>query len=131
MIESYDVSAKGRPSDVILDSINGLNSRKNTGALNKNELSNIIIHIGDLFANKIKQGKVSEDEIEAFESHITQFTGENKDKYFSHSHSDLDRGAKSALESIDFAREELEKRNSYAQPVMDAESYERTFRKLG
>ena len=131
MMDTLDVGAKGRPSDIILESLNGLNLRKNTGVLEQTELSSMIVYIGDLFANKIKQGKVSEDVIDSFESHLTQFLGENKDKYFTYPHKDLDRGTKSALESIDFAKEELERRSTYAQPVMDAESYDKPFRKLG
>ena len=131
MINELEISQQSRPSDIILESLNGLNLRKNTGVLNQTELSEIIIQIGDLFANKIKQGKVNEDQIESFEAHITHFMGPNKDKYFTFAHEDLERGTKSALESIDFAKETLERRKNFAQPVMDAESYDKTFRKLG
>ncbi len=131
MMEAYDVAAKSRTSDVILESLNGLNLRKNAGVLGGTELSALIAQIGDLFANKIKQGKVSDDIIESFETHLTQFTGENKDKFFVFPHEELERGSKIALESIDFAQENIQQRNISAQPVMDADSYERTFRKLG
>ena len=131
MIDAYDVKSKSRPSDVILDSINRLYDAKLSGALKDSELSGIIINIGDLFANKIKQGKVSNNEIESFETYISGFVGENKDNYFAYPHSDLDRATKSVLESIDFAKEELNQRKRYSQPVMDVESYTRTFKKLG
>ena len=131
MMGTYEVAVVNRPIDIILESLNGFNSRKNAGVLKGTELSSLIVQIGDLFANKVKQGKVTKDEIESFESHITQFQGENKDKYFAYPHEELDRGTKIALESIDFAREEVKKRNVSAQPVMDADSYERTFRRLG
>lgn len=131
MMGTYEVATGNRPSDIIFESLNGFNSRKNAGVLKENELSNLISQIGDLFANKVKQGKVSDEVIESFESHLTQFTGENKDKFFAFPHEDLERGTKIALESVDFAREEVQKRNVSAQPVMDADSYERTFRRLG
>lgn len=131
MIDTYDVKAKNRPSDVILDSINRLHDAKLSGALKEDELSSIIINIGDMFANKIKQGKVSNDDIESFEVHISGFTGENKDNYFAHSHADLDRSTKIVFESIDFAKDELDQRKQYSQPVMDAESYTKSFKKLG
>lgn len=131
MINTYDVKASMRKSEIIFDSLNRLNTSKQTGGLKDTELSNLIVCIGDVFANKIKQGKVTVEEIESAESYLTGFIGENKDKYFSYPHRDLDRAAKSFFEGNDFAKEELEQRNQYAQPVMDAESYERTFKKLG
>ena len=131
MMETYEVATGNRPSDVIFESLNGFNSRKNAGVLKGTEFSNLIVQIGDLFANKVKQGKVNEDIIDSFETHLTQFMGENKDNYFAYPHEELERGTKIALESVDFAKEEVQKRNVSAQPVMDADSYERTFRRLG
>jgi hypothetical protein len=131
MINTFDVRASERKSDVILNSLNRLHDAKQSGALVRDEFSKILVSVGDLFANKIKQGKVREDEIESVEAHLTGFVAENNDKYFSFPHTELDRASKTVLESIDFARQAVEKRNEYAQPVMDAESYERTFRKLG
>jgi len=131
MINTFDVRASERKSNVILDSLNRLHDAKQSGALVRDEFSKILVYVGDLFANKIKQGKVTEDEIESVEAHLTGFTGENSDKYFSFPHEDLDRASKTVLESIDFARQAVEKRNEYAHPVMEADSYERTFKKLG
>jgi hypothetical protein len=131
MINTFDVRASERKSDIVFSSLNRLHDAKQSGALTRDEFSKLLVSVGDLFANKIKQGKVTEDEIESVEAHLTGFIGENSDKYFSFPHIDLDRASKTVLESIDFARQSLEKRNEYAQPVMEADSYERTFRKLG
>ena len=131
MIDTYDVKDSMRKSDVIFYSLNGLHGRKISGTIAKNEFANNLINIGDIFANLIKRGKVSEEVIESYESHITQFLGDNRDKYFSYPHEELERAGKANLEGIYFAKEEQEKRSSYAQPVMNAESYERTFKKLG
>lgn len=131
MINTFDVRASERKSNVILNSLNRLHDAKQSGALTSDEFSKILVSVGDLFANKIKQGKVAEEEIQSVESYLTGFVGENSDKYFSFPHTDLKSASKTALESIDFARQEIEKRNEYAQPVMEADSYERTFRRLG
>ncbi len=131
MIETYDVKGSMRKSDEIFGLLNGLHERSLSGAQKKNELSLLLINIGDVFANLVRQGKVNEDTIESYESNITQFLGENKDKFFNHTWDDLDVAAKSTLESIYFAKEEVNQRNIAAQPVMDAESYTKSFRKLG
>ena len=131
MINTFDVKASERKSNTILSSLNRLHDAKLSGALTRDEFSKILVSVGDLFANKIRQGKVTEDEIESVEAHLTEFTGDNSDKYFSFPHEDLDRASKTVLESIDFAKQAVDKRNEYAQPVMDADSYERAFRKLG
>jgi hypothetical protein len=131
MINTFDVKASERRSDVVFSSLNRLYDAKLSGALVRDELSKILVSVGDLFANKIKQGKVNEDDIESVEVYLTGFTGENSDKYFSFPHTDLDRASKTVLESIDFAKQAVDKRNEYAHPVMEADSYERTFRRLG
>ena len=131
MINTFDVKASERKSDTIFSSLNRLHDAKLSGALTRDEFSKILVSVGDLFANKIRQGKVTEDEIESVEAYLTGFTGENSDKYFSFPHEDLDRASKTVLESIDFAKQAVDKRNEYAQPVMEADSYERTFKRLG
>jgi len=128
MIETYDV---GRKSDVILHSLNGLYDRKMAGALADNEFCDVIINTCDLVANNIRQGKRSKDEIESIENHLTHLLDENCDKYYNYPHKDLQRAGKTALESIDFATDAIKQRLSDAQPVMDAESYTKTFKKLG
>lgn len=119
-----------RPSDIILNSINRLYDAKLSGALNSDELSKIIVLEGDLFANRIKQGKVSIDEIESAEAFITGFARKGKDNYFSFKHSDLDRAAKIFLEGDYVALEELNKRTSLSSPVFDSESYSKGFKKI-
>ena len=131
MIESYDVKEGMRKSDVIFYMLNGFHGRKISGMVSKTEFADNLINIGDIFANQVRKGKVSKETVESYKSHISQFSGENKDKYFAYPHEGLDRVYKTTNESIYFAEEEAEKRNSYAQPVMDADSYDRTFRKLG
>lgn len=131
MINSFAVKGQNRVSDSIFDSFNRFHEAKSSGALRRDELSKILILVGDLFANKIKQGKVSKEEIESLESHLSGFNGENSDKYFAFPHEDLKVAAKSVLEGNDFALQSVEQRMQAAQPVMEADSYERTFRKLG
>ena len=131
MINTFAMNGQSRTSDGILDSFNRFHDAKFSGALRRDELSKLLVSVGDLFANKIKQGKVTEEEIESLESYLSGFTSENSDKYFSYPHEDLKLAAKSVLEGNDFARQSIEQRIEAAHPVMEADSYERTFRKLG
>ena len=68
--------------DVILDSLNRFHDAKLSGGLKEEELSNIIIPTGDVFANKVKKGKVNDETIESYKLLLSQFLGPNKDKYF-------------------------------------------------
>lgn len=131
MTVTYDVKTSDRKSDVILNSLNRFYDAKLSGGLKDDEFSKVIVLIGDLFANQIKQGKQTEDSIESFESHLDGLDGSNAKNYFSRIHKKLDTAVKSVLEGNDFAKQELEQRRAYAQPVMSAESYTKTFRKLG
>ena len=131
MTVTYDVKPSERKSDIIFNSINRFYDAKLSGGLNDVELSKVIVLIGDLFANQIKQEKQTEDSIESFESYLDGLDGPNADSYFAHIHKNLDSAVKSVLEGNDFAKQELEQRREYAQPVMSAESYTKTFRKLG
>lgn len=131
MTATYDVKTIERKSDVIFNSLNRFSDAKLSGGLNDEEFSKIVVLIGDLFANQIKQGKHTEDNIESFESHLDGLDGPNSGNYFVHNHKNLESAVKSVLEGNDFAKQELDRRNQYAQPVMSAESYTKTFRKLG
>ena len=111
MINTFDVKANSRKSDVVFDSLNRLHDAKLSGALKSDELSKIIIYIGDLFANKIKQAKLTEDQIESAETYLTGFVGTNKDKYFSLQHDYLDRAAKIFLEGNAIAIETIQERS--------------------
>lgn len=122
-ILNYNDQVKDRPSNVIFTSVNRLYDAKLSGALKSTELSEIIIGLGDLFANKIKQGKVTLDEIESAESFLTQFATDNKDVYFSYKHEDLSRAAKTFLEGDDFALEKAEERNMSSKNVFEFENY--------
>ncbi len=106
----------GRVSDVILESLNRFHEAKNTGALNRNELSELIIKIGDLFANKVKQGKVSSEDIENVESFLYGFDGKNASNYFSIEHSNLDVAKRTFEEGVDFALQELQDKRLAASP---------------
>ena len=117
---------KERPSDLILNSLNRLYDAKLSGALKNDELSKIMILEGDMFASKIKQGKINVDEVESFESFISGFTKDTKDNYFSYQHTDLDRAAKMILEGNDMA---LEQGLRYSQTV-ESPNYTKGFRKL-
>ena len=131
MTVTYDVKTNERKSDVIFSSLNRFYDAKLSGGLKDDELSKLIVLVGDLFANQIKQEKQTENSIESFEAHLDGLDGPNAGVYFSHVHKNLDRAVKSVLEGNDIAKQELEQRREYAQPVMSAESYTKTFRKLG
>ena len=57
MINTFAVKGQNRVSDNILDSFNRFYEAKLSGALKRDELSKLLVSVGDLFANKIKQGK--------------------------------------------------------------------------
>lgn len=91
-------------TDVILSSLNRIYEAKQTGGLQDTEFANLIGAIGKLAANKIEHGNVNEDEIDSLKSHLTGFTPENSDKYFSFPHKDLDKASKVFIERIDRAQ---------------------------
>ena len=77
-------------TDTILHMTNWINEAKTKGIELKDALSITLRKLGELGANNIKKGKMSEDSIEQAEIYMSQFSGENKDKYLSHQHEDLD-----------------------------------------
>ena len=131
MIGTYDIKDNVTKTDKILSMVNYINEAKTKGVSLNDSLAITLRHTGELCANKIKQGKMSDDEIETVESFITQFTGENANKYFNHIHEGLPGAAKDFLVGDDFAKQKREQRNLEAHPVMDAESYVKEFKKLG
>ena len=133
MINTYDVKDSIRETDKIWNSYNKISIGKQTGGLGKNEFSDLLINIGEVFANLIRQGKVNSETIESYKSHISQFSGENKDNYFAFPHEGLARVPKVSFESIDFAYDTVENRNMYAPSMSqeERESYTKGFRKLG
>lgn len=81
----------------ILDSLNRIHDAKLTGTLGNNEFSQTILKTWNLFVGKIKQGKVSSDEIESMESLLP---GPNGDKCFNIKHkglNDIDSIAKKSV----------------------------------
>lgn len=116
-----------RPSDEILNLFNRFSDAKLTGVVNPDELKTLLIKIGDLFANKIKKGEVSIDDIDSAETLIEGFISENKDNYFSHLHSDLDGAAKTFLEGDYVALESIRKRDLQSKPIDD---YSKSLRKI-
>ena len=64
------MKSSDRVSNVIFNSINRFYDAKLSGALKSDELAKIITLEGQIFANQIRSGKVTEEEIEAFETQI-------------------------------------------------------------
>lgn len=131
MINALDVRYEGRKSDAILNSLNGMHDRKLAGALSSEEFCNNIINTSDLISNCIKNGKIPVDEIESIEVLLTHLLSDDAGKYYHYHHKDYKRAGKTSLESIDIAKEQVIQRQQEAKPVMNAESYTKTFKKLG
>ena len=128
MTQAYEVKST---TDTILHMTNWINEAKTKGIELKDSLSITLRKLGELGANNIKKGKMSEDSIEQAEIYMTQFTGENKDKYLSHPHEDLNVAASDFLRNFEQAKNYQRERKIAARPVMDAESYTKEFKKLG
>ena len=79
------MSTIDRPSNIILDSLNRLHFAKLSGGLNSKEFADEIVRVGDLTANCIKNGKITDEQVEEIESHLPSFS------YFKMEHKDLDR----------------------------------------
>lgn len=94
-------------TDTIWKCYNRLHISKLTGGLGQTEFSDLITNICDVYANAIKQGKISIENQESFESFLSQFLGKNKDNYYDFPHKGLDTAAKKGLEGNLFARDEI------------------------
>lgn len=123
-IIDFESRLKDRTPNVILNSLNRMHDAKISGVMIPDELSKILVLSGNLFANKIVQGKVSQDEIESEESFVTGFLGKNKDNYFNNKHVDLDKAARIILEGNFVALEKLERKNKFTQSLYEEEDYE-------
>lgn len=121
-----NMKSTDRTSDIIFSSLNRFHEAKLNGALEKDELSKIIVLTGNVFANKIKQGKVSDEEIDQVESFVEGLSSH----YFNHEHTDLERASKIFLEGNYAALEKSNTRVLNAQPVLSASDYESGFIKL-
>lgn len=119
-----------RPSDVILKSSVRLLEAKRTGAITEDEFADLLVKIGDLHANKIRQGKAIMDEVEEVEDYIECLIGKNGNNYFSYNHKGLDVAAKKFLEGDFVALQEVEKRENQAKPVLEGQKYVKGFKKI-
>lgn len=106
-----------RPSNDVLESLNRFYEAKLTGAVNPHEFPEILIRVGDLCANKAKQGKMSTDDIESVQDLVGSFTGKNADNYFSIKHEGLPEAAATFTEGMDMALMERERVEGMAEPV--------------
>ena len=77
---------KDRPSNIILDSLNRMYDAKPNGALGEDELAKLIMLEGSLFSNLVSRGLRTEEDVEDFETEITN----GKANYLSFRHKDLD-----------------------------------------
>lgn len=108
-----------RPSDLILESLNGFSERKKKNVYNKEELHDMIVLFSNLFANKIKQGKVSVEDIESVENYVSTFLGIHKNDYFINEHEKLAEAAKTVLEADAMALEYLRQKEVTASSIND------------
>ena len=127
-ISNFEESIKSaeRPSDLVLNSLNRIYEAKLNNVLDENELSKSIVLTGNLFANKVRQGKVLSDEMESTKTTVEKLRKE----YFTHKHNDLATASDIYIEGIDAALDFVATRNLSAQPVLTQTDYNRTFQKL-
>lgn len=126
-IVNFEGRLNDRVSNVILESLNRMPDAKQNGVLGPYELSDIIVLEGDLFANKIRQGKVSVDEQESAEAFVIGF---NSDKYFEYHHKGMNRAGKAFLEGDFFAREDHERMHRSTIQREEEISYRNGFKRL-
>jgi len=119
-----------RPSDAILKASVRLLEAKRTGAITNNEFADLIVKIGDLYANKIRQGKAILEEVEEVEDYIECLISKNGNNYFSYAHKGLDVAAKKFLEGDFVALQEIEKRKIQSKPLLDEQDYVKGFKKI-
>lgn len=115
-----------RPSNVVFQYLNKIYDSKINGSLTNGEFASTIALVGDIFANKVRQGKVTSDEIEQFEAHVSNL----QPAYFSFKHEGLKETSKMCLEGIAMAEQATNVRNISARPVLTEVDYNRTFQKL-
>ena len=85
-----------RPSDTALNGANRINEAKLNNVLQKDELTEEVILIGDIYANGLQNNKVAEDP-ESFKSFIPNTNP------FKFPHKGLEEAAKTVNQSIDAA----------------------------
>lgn len=101
-----------RLSDSLLNLYNRFYQAKLTGALKKDELSEIFKIIGILSANQIKKGRMSEEDVRSLESFLVV-----NPHYFQVTHENLKEAVSSILEGHDAAVQERMQRYP-ANPVV-------------
>ena len=125
------IKEQSRLSDEILELANRIQAAKLSGALKKDEFSKLIMSFGELFANKIKQGNVSNEEIESVESYLSVLVGKNSDKYFNFPHEDLQKCTEIALQKISAAKQNVQQRKLFESSLVEQENSVNAVRKLG
>ena len=101
------MSSMDTPTNDILSRLNRLYEAKLSGGLDKKELAEEIIKVGDLIANSIRIGKISDNNvIEDIESHLPN------QKYFRFSHEGINEANNTVKEGIEMSLSERDKRFS-------------------
>lgn len=124
MINTFDVKAGERPTNVVCEMFNYFSEKKLNGKLPPKAFENLLLRTVSLISNCIRKGKMQKENIESVKSFIT-----NLEVIFPQY--ELADTVKACLEEIEMAEYDLEQRMEAAHPVMEADSYERTFRRLG
>ena len=93
-----------RPSDNIFDIISRIYYGKLNGTLSPDDLSNGIVLTAGIFANMVKNGSRTEEDIESFEALLPKLN-----QYFTYMHN-LDETYKASMEGINMALYENENR---------------------
>lgn len=125
------VKEQSNLADQILEFFNRFQVAKQSGSLKKDELPDLITSFGKLFANKIRQGNILNEDIESVESYLSVFVGENSDKYFSFPHEGLENAAKIALQEISVAKQTVQQRRLFESSSIEQEDSLNMVRKLG
>jgi len=127
MTVTYDVKSSERNSDVVFNLLNRIHDAKLSGALLNNELSKLEMLIGSIFANQVTRGLKTEEEAEIFIGQIPN----GEWNWSSYPHEDQKIAYKTIKQDVNAALLTRENLDIQSHPVMSAESYEKTFKKLG
>lgn len=117
------MSMTERPSDLLFEYTKVLSQQKLSGVVQDDLLSKILILEGDFIANKVKQGKLSGDEIESVRTLIPQ-----GNYCFSYPHKFIENATKTVNESIDMAEAYLEERNERTHLTDIDNTFAKSFR---
>lgn len=122
MLERNEYMIKGSLTDKILSLTNRLHEAKNTKTLEKGEFSELLNTVSEYICRGIKNNKIKEeDAMDIHNDYFSQFSTENRDKFFSFPHDGLKRAYKMFSEGITVALMETDnRRKMMSQPVMDS-----------